>query len=318
MAKSIDDLFYADYDESLGLAGRFDNYDPESVSLSGIDLPEDEGVAEYAQGVGETWAEMLRGVAAGTIGGPGEIESLIRGVKAAMQKQEGEDLGDAFLRGMDEPTFLPTGDEVSAAMPQLDTEMSPEDKRAADQIGQMLGFGVPLKAVAKAPKAATAVAGMAPATAQASKGIYNNPGNVEATEGWAGDTGERYGENGRFAVFDSPEMGLRALIRDVRTKINDRSIKGDISKLITKYAPNTENPTDKYIAYVKKEVGKEKVGLRDAAKVAKAILEFENKPEVREYYLKDPKIFKTAAKLATRGFDAGVTLEQAKAEMGIK
>jgi GH24 family phage-related lysozyme (muramidase) len=167
MEDNLDSFIMKDWERSIGLSAETDGIrDPESVSMEGIETPTDESIGAYAEGVGETWAEMLRGVAAGTIGGLGEAEQLVRGVKAVMQRKEGEDLGDAFKRGLGESTFLLTGDEVSAALPQLDTEMSPEDKRAADQIGQMLGLGAPLRAITKAPKATAAVAGMLPTTAE--------------------------------------------------------------------------------------------------------------------------------------------------------
>jgi GH24 family phage-related lysozyme (muramidase) len=187
MEDNLDSFIMKDWERSIGLSAETDGIrDPESVSMAGIATPTDESIGAYAEGVGETWAEMLRGVAAGTIGGLGEAEQLVRGVKAVMQRKEGEDLGDAFKRGLGESTFLLTGDEVSAALPQLDTEMSPEDKRAADQIGQMLGLGAPLRAITKAPKATAAVAGMLPTTAEGAESpdFYNQL--ADQMETWHG------------------------------------------------------------------------------------------------------------------------------------
>ena len=53
---------------------------------------------------------------------------------------------------------------------------------------------------------------------------YNNPGNLEKGQGYAGETGELYG-NDRFSVFENPQMGTRALFKDLRTKL--RRFKGD-------------------------------------------------------------------------------------------
>lgn len=100
-----------------------------------------------------------------------------------------------------------------------------------------------------------------------------NAGNLEASQKWAGDTGERYGTNDRFTVFDSPEMGLRALFRDIQTKVG----KGyTLDQLMEVYAPMSENPTDKYTDYVKKKVGKNKIGMEDVDNIVKGIVEFEN------------------------------------------
>jgi len=50
--------------------------------------------------------------------------------------------------------------------------------------------------------------------------IYNNFGNIEARfDYWAGLTGETYGKNNRFASFDSKISGMRAPLRDIKTKI---------------------------------------------------------------------------------------------------
>ena len=123
--------------------------------------------------------------------------------------------------------------------------------------------------------------------------IYNNPGNVERTQNWAGSiAGKGYGEDdrpNRFAIFNSPVMGVRALARDIRKKINDMD--GDLLKIISKYAPSIENDTKGYKEFVSKEIDKEdKVTLKDLPKIVKAIIKFENVQEVEDYYLDDPSI----------------------------
>jgi hypothetical protein len=123
--------------------------------------------------------------------------------------------------------------------------------------------------------------------------IYNNPGNVERTQNWAGSiAGKGYGEDdrpNRFAIFNSPVMGVRALARDIRTKIKDMD--GDLLKIISKYAPSIENDTKGYKEFVEKEIGKNnKVTLKDLPEIVKAIIKFENVEEVEDYYLDDPSI----------------------------
>jgi len=139
---------------------------------------------------------------------------------------------------------------------------------------------------------------------------YYNPGNVEATQGWAGDTGERYGDKGRFAVFDSPEMGLRALFRDIKTKVG----KGyDLDELMEVYAPSSENPTKAYTDYVKKRVGTNEIDESNIDDIVKAIVEFENMsygPEFLGMYL-NPDTFALAKELSEYSMDAGLPLGDA-------
>ncbi len=148
--------------------------------------------------------------------------------------------------------------------------------------------------------------------------VYNNPGNVERTQGWAGmlpDTG--YGSEDRFAVFDSPQMGLRALMRDTATKIKKHG--GDLSKMINEYAPPSENPTNRYYEYVKSKVGKDKVTVNDLPRIVQGIIEFENKPdsELSKMYL-DPNVFEEALSLSKFNLPSGMTLSEARSFLAKK
>ena len=83
--------------------------------------------------------------------------------------------------------------------------------------------------------------------------IYNNAGNIRAGQGYAGETGEFYYDaNGEpYVIFDSPEIGLRALYIDLRSKINE--FDGDITQMFMKYAPPSDNnPTNKTLPHVNK------------------------------------------------------------------
>lgn len=72
----------------------------------------------------------------------------------------------------------------------------------------------------------------------------NNPGNIRPGDNWQG----AMGENGGFIVFENILWGIRALGTDIRTKINNGY--NTIEKLITRYAPPTENNTAAYISAV--------------------------------------------------------------------
>ncbi len=144
--------------------------------------------------------------------------------------------------------------------------------------------------------------------------IFNNPGNVEGSD-WAGVTGEGYGENNRFPVFDSPEMGVRAMMRDIGTKIKRHD--GNIDAIISQYAPPNENDTEAYIKFVQNTVGKKKVALSDLKEMASAIITYENTPETASYYTQ-PEIMDAGFELAQQSFPASTSFEEAKQEIGYK
>ena len=119
-----------------------------------------------------------------------------------------------------------------------------------------------------------------------------NPGNIQDGR-QAGQTGETYGD-GRFPKFDSPQMGIRAMARDLRTKMN--RYKGDVSKIINQYAPRSENPAT-YKQYVLDKVGPT-VSEDNLGDLVRAMIRFENKPEVAESYLSRPEIFDEGIRLS--------------------
>ncbi len=137
--------------------------------------------------------------------------------------------------------------------------------------------------------------------------MFNNPGNIEIGQGYAGETGDTYAD--RFAVFDSPQMGVRALGRDIKTKIN--RFDGDLQSIINQYAPPNENDTNNYFEYVKEQVGSDNITESDLGAVVRAIITMENKPEIAAQYLND-SVFNEGLELAQMSFDQGVTLDEAR------
>lgn len=77
----------------------------------------------------------------------------------------------------------------------------------------------------------------------------NNPGNIRPGDNWQGAIGVNY----NFIVFENILWGLRAMGTDIRTKINNGY--NTIEKLITRYAPPSENDTAAYISYVSRATG---------------------------------------------------------------
>ena len=154
--------------------------------------------------------------------------------------------------------------------------------------------------------------------------VFNNAGNIERTEGFAGqskNTGYEGGEvskDGRFAIFDSSVMGLRAMFRDLRTKMNrydaDTSFpyRGHLVKMIYEYAPPSENNTELYYKFVKSQLKDDMVTEANLPIVVKAMIQYENTKEVADYYLSDPRILQEAFALSTMSFDSDVSYEKAK------
>jgi len=83
----------------------------------------------------------------------------------------------------------------------------------------------------------------------------NNPGNIKLTKiPWKGKIPNELNTDGTFEQFISYEYGVRALIVNIKTYYNKYGL-NTVEKIITKYAPNNENKTNKYIADVRKILG---------------------------------------------------------------
>ncbi len=96
------------------------------------------------------------------------------------------------------------------------------------------------------------LAGVAVYKLQTPRGIRNNnPGNIEDNgTKWRG----RVGDDGRFVIFDTPENGIRALARTLKTyhkKYGLTTVRG----IINRWAPAVENDTNSYIEHVAGSLG---------------------------------------------------------------
>lgn len=150
------------------------------------------------------------------------------------------------------------------------------------------------------------------------KKIYYNPGNLEKGQGYAGETGETYAKDRErpFAVFDSPEMGIRALAMDLQTKIKRH--KGDINKIVAEYAPDNENDTKKYQEFVKQKLKKDTVTNEDLKHFVQAIIEKENSPSTADYYLDNPELVTQGVAMSYFQLPEGTSLAKAKTEIMAK
>jgi len=172
---------------------------------------------------------------------------------------------------------------------------------------------------------------------QAKLSFYNpgNIGNISRTQedNWTGSVpgiGYQGGEvvkDGKHAIFTSPVLGLRALFRDVKTKMRKHG--GDVSKMLHEYAPPTENPTKEYIEFVKKFTGEGNASKLSPEQIpefidsfVKAIVTFENDDQALiDLYLSD-EVFNEARKLSRHSLDgrgdlAAAQREHDKIEKGI-
>lgn len=117
------------------------------------------------------------------------------------------------------------------------------------------------------------------APAGAPRGIRNNnPGNIEGTSTqWQGQTGT----DGRFATFDTPEAGIRALARNLLT-YQERHGLDTVAGIIGRWAPPDENDTGAYVRAVSAALGVQagdRLNLRDPAlleRLTAAIVQHEN------------------------------------------
>ena len=93
----------------------------------------------------------------------------------------------------------------------------------------------------------------------------NNPGNIDYNprNAWQGQLGLEIGvPSPRFARFDTPENGIRALgklLINYRGKDGMPGVGGPgidtVREAITRWAPGNENNTDAYIAAVARRLG---------------------------------------------------------------
>lgn len=102
-------------------------------------------------------------------------------------------------------------------------------------------------------------------TTTPSRGVRNNnPGNIDFNprNNWEGQLGKEAGPKGRFAVFDTPENGIRAMGKlllnyrgkDGQPKAGNLGI-DTVVEFIHRWAPPAENDTGAYVDAVAKAVG---------------------------------------------------------------
>ena len=120
---------------------------------------------------------------------------------------------------------------------------------------------------------------MADGTEKLPRGIRNkNPGNIKLGTNWDGLAAEQ--TDPTFCIFDEAVMGIRALQRILLTYRFTHK-KATIDEIIYRWAPASENSTDKYVEFVCKKLDKEKDvrlnnSMEDYLPLVKAIIQMEN------------------------------------------
>jgi hypothetical protein len=107
----------------------------------------------------------------------------------------------------------------------------------------------------------------------------NNPGNVEfrRRDPWVGQAARETlptGQPGRFAVFETPEHGIRAMAK-LLMNYQDKQGLDTLEKITNRYAPPVENDPQRYAQFVGERAGlkpDEPFRFADDPERAKAIL----------------------------------------------
>jgi hypothetical protein len=82
----------------------------------------------------------------------------------------------------------------------------------------------------------------------------NNPGNLKYTAiDWQGKIPIKQNKDKVFEQFENLSFGLRAMMKDLIHDINKG--KNTVKKLISEYAPSSENNTTAYVNQVCKSIG---------------------------------------------------------------
>lgn len=130
----------------------------------------------------------------------------------------------------------------------------------------------------------------------------NNPGNIERNQtAWQGMSDDQSSDE-RFIVFDTPEMGVRAMARTLNT-YNKRYGLNTIRDIIYRWAPPNENDTENYIRVVSERSGVDpnrEINLQDNPEEMNAVIRemifMEGGSEAYDYF--DPEVVARGIQLA--------------------
>lgn len=82
----------------------------------------------------------------------------------------------------------------------------------------------------------------------------NNPGNIRISpNNWLGKVPVNQNTDGAFEQFTARIYGVRAMVKLIQNYISQGN--NTIQKIISKWAPASENPTQAYISFVSQRTG---------------------------------------------------------------
>jgi len=152
--------------------------------------------------------------------------------------------------------------------------------------------------------------------------VYNNPGNIEVGQGFAGETGETYANDRDrpFVVMDSPIAGNRAVLRIFKTKLERyKNTEDPIGYAIAEYLGGNEGTLEERISKasgenpnVKGYIDSVRLGYnQDGMKgLLTNVIKFESPNEdYANYYLQE-KYLNPSITLSELSFPEGTSTEQ--------
>ena len=197
-------------------------------------------------------------------------------------------VADAITRMQPRPDTVSTGYESLAPL----SSIVPQPRPRMDTTREALGLA-PTRSPVPQPRPDT----------RARSVRNNNPGNIERNQTtWQGMAEDQSADD-RFAVFESPEMGVRAMARTLNT-YNTQYGLNTIEGIVRRWAPPNENDTNAYIRFVSQRSGvaadKEiNFGTEqdELNRVMRAMIEMEGGPQAAEYFT--PEIVSRGIELST-------------------
>jgi hypothetical protein len=120
-------------------------------------------LGEFGTSAADTVAGIVKGAVQGTVGLPGDIESLVYGVREMIRREAGQGAIDAFLQGLESGTILPTTEDVKQFLdktigplvPEGASEKRREAAKTPEFVGELGGAGKAVKETVKAVAKAT-------------------------------------------------------------------------------------------------------------------------------------------------------------------
>lgn len=183
-------------------------------------------MSEAAMGLFDTLAGALRGTVAQASGFGGDVEMLARGLRSVFNRPEDQSRLDAFARGLQEKTFLPTTERMNEMMPPVVPPGAPDAARrqqTADVAGAMGEFN-PLMG---APEAAgLAVKGAKALAPKAGEMILNTMDKLGTPVMLPAVPLER---------FSSVATKSAAKVDGGKVKLSDKVTKGQVLQLDPQY-----------------------------------------------------------------------------------